>query len=223
MQNILITGASRGLGRALMEQLAEAGHRVVGVARGGRELDEVVRAIRERGGEAWALPGDVRDAARIVGEASALVGPLDVLVNNASTLGPVPMPRLGDLRPEELAEVLEVNLVASFRLTRAVVGGMGLRGRGTVVFLSSDAAVEAYPTWGAYGLSKAAQDHMMRTWAAELPALRFLSVDPGEMDTAMHAAAMPEADPSTLQRPRDVARRVVELIAHAESGRRYAP
>jgi NAD(P)-dependent dehydrogenase (short-subunit alcohol dehydrogenase family) len=85
---------------------------------------------------------------------------------------------------------------------------MSLRGHGTVVFISSDAAVEAYPTWGAYGISKAAGAHLMRIWAEEVPTVRFLAIDPGEMDTAMHAAAIPDADPTTLQRPVDVARRI---------------
>lgn len=223
MQTILITGASRGLGRALMEGFAAKAHRVVGVARGQADLDEVVQGIRQRGGQAWGVPGDVRDATRVVAEASALVGGIDVLINNASTLGPVPMPRLSDLRPEELVEVLDINLVASFRLTRAVVGGMSLRGGGTVVFISSDAAVEAYPSWGAYGLAKAAQDHMMRVWAAENEVVRFMSVDPGEMDTAMHAAALPGADPASLQAPWEVAERIALHLERAPSGQRISP
>jgi len=223
MQNILITGASRGLGRALFERLAEAGHQVVGVARSPEDLDRVVAGIRRRGGRAIGLVADVREGERIVAEAAALVGPLDVLIHNASMLGPVPLQPLSDTRPEALAEVLEVNLTAPFKLTRAAVGSMSLRGQGTVVFVSSDAAVEAYPNWGAYSLSKAAADHLMRVWAAENDRLRFFSVDPGEMDTQMHADALPEADPATLLRPAEVAARIEGLLDTAESGRRYTP
>jgi NAD(P)-dependent dehydrogenase (short-subunit alcohol dehydrogenase family) len=142
------------------------------------------------------------------------VGPIDLLVLNASTLGPVPLRELVDTECEDFARVLEVNLVGPFRLIKAVVGSMVLRGSGTVVGISSDAAVNGYPGWGAYGVSKAALDHLLRSWAAELAAggVRFLSVDPGEMDTRMHAEAMPDADRGALARPEDVARRIASLL-----------
>jgi NAD(P)-dependent dehydrogenase (short-subunit alcohol dehydrogenase family) len=213
----LVTGGSRGLGAALGRELARAGARVALVARGIGALEDVVAAIRAEGGEAHALPGDLgdkRDIHRLAGAATALVGPVDVLVHNASVLGPTPLRLLLDTECEDLERVLQVNLVGPFRLTRALAGGMALRGQGLVVHVTSDAASAAYPRWGAYGVSKAALEHLGRIWEAELGPLgvRFLTVDPGEMDTAMHAEAMPEADRAALASPDDVARRVLERI-----------
>ena len=216
----IITGGSRGLGRALGEELARRGHRVVLVARGRDALDEAVAAIRRAGGTAHGVVADVGDpdaAARIVGQATTLAGPVDVLVQNASTLGPVPMPTVADTDATAVLRVFEVNVFGPLRLARAVVGGMRLRGRGTVVALSSDAAVAAYPGWGAYGASKAALDHFIRVQAAELEGtgVRLFSVDPGEMDTEMHAAAIPDADPSSLLAPATVARRLADALERA--------
>lgn len=224
-KNALVTGASRGLGAALARQLGMRGARVVLVARGQTELEQVAQDIVAAGGVAHALPADVGDkqsTLRIAGAAAALVGPIDLLIHDASTLGPTPLPALLDTECEDLAQVLEVNLVGPFRLSKVLVGSMVLRGAGLVVHVSSDAAVEAYPRWGAYGVSKAALDHLGRIWAAELAGtgVGVLSVDPGEMDTAMHAAAMPDADRSTLGVPRDVAARIVWAIEHHE---RFAP
>lgn len=215
--NAIITGASRGLGRALALELARAGVKLVLVARESPELRAAVAEIDAAGGEAHALAADLGDknaVHAIAGAAAALVGPIDLLVHNASTLGPTPLPLLLDTECEDLQRVLDVNLLGPFRLTRAVAGSMALRGRGFIVHVSSDAATNAYPRWGAYGVSKAALDHLGRSWAAELGALgvRVLVVDPGEMDTAMHAAAMPEADRSTLADPAAVARRLASLI-----------
>src|SRR5262249_15806668 len=120
---------------------------------------------------------------------------------------------------EDLARVLEVNLVGPFRLTKIVVGAMALRGRGLVVHVSSDAAVAAYPGWGAYGTSKAALDHLSRILASELggTGISVFSLDPGDMDTKMHADAMPDADRSALERPSVVARKMVALVERAEA------
>jgi NAD(P)-dependent dehydrogenase (short-subunit alcohol dehydrogenase family) len=119
-----------------------------------------------------------------------------------------------DTACEDLEQVLAVNVLGPFRLSKALAGGMALRGEGLIVHVTSDASVQAYPRWGAYSVSKAALDHLARLWAVELGELgvRVLSVDPGEMRTRMHADAMPEADPATLADPDDVARRIVELI-----------
>lgn len=217
----LITGGSRGLGAALGRELARAGARVALVARGGDELERVAAAIRAERGEAHAVPADVgnkEDIHRLTGAATALVGPIDLLVHNASTLGPTPLRALLDTECEDLERVLQVNLVGPFRLTRAVAGGMALRSRGLVVHVTSDAGRNAYPGWGAYGVSKAALDHLGRIWEAELGAhgVRFLTVDPGEMDTVMHAEAMPEADRSGLASPAEAARRILALIRDAE-------
>jgi NAD(P)-dependent dehydrogenase (short-subunit alcohol dehydrogenase family) len=122
-----------------------------------------------------------------------------------------------DTDSEDLEQTLETNLVGPFRLAKVIAGSMALRGQGLVIDISSDAAVEAYPGWGAYGISKAALDHMTRIFAAELhdTGVQFLSIDPGEMDTKMHADAIPDANPSALARPDDVARRIVEIIRGA--------
>jgi NAD(P)-dependent dehydrogenase (short-subunit alcohol dehydrogenase family) len=214
----LVTGASRGLGRALARELALRGARVAMVARGAAELESAAAAVRGAGGVAYALAGDMADKAAahgLAGAAAELVGPIDLLVHNASALGPVPLRLLLDTECEDLSRVLEANLVGPFRLSKIVAGSMALRGEGTIVHVSSDAAVSPYPRWGAYGVSKAAQDHLSRIWAAELAELgvRVFSVDPGEMDTEMHARAMPGADRSSLARPADVAWRVVQMIA----------
>ena len=219
-QGALVTGASRGLGRALAEALAVRGARVAMVARDVGPLDEAVAAIRARGGIAHAIAGDIGDkdaVHRIAGQAQGLVGEIGIAIHNASTLGPVPLRLLLDTECEDLAAVLETNLVGPFRLTKVLAGAMALRGEGVIVHISSDAAVEAYPTWGAYAVSKAAQDQLSRVLAAELAetGVRVLAIDPGEMDTRMHADAVPDADPASLQQPADVAARIVAMIEDA--------
>jgi NAD(P)-dependent dehydrogenase (short-subunit alcohol dehydrogenase family) len=218
----LITGGSRGLGAALGRTLARRGARVVLIARGARDLDAVVDEIRTAGAEAHAVVADVGDKNAIhpiAGAAAALVGPVDLLVHNASSLGPTPLPLLLDTACEDLEEVLAANLIGPFRLTKVIAGSMALRGRGLVVHVTSDAGVVPYPRWGAYGVSKAALDHLGRIWAEELKdtGVRFLTIDPGEMDTAMHALAVPDADRSALARPEDVAARIAAIIASSET------
>lgn len=227
----LITGASRGLGRALARTLALDQHvRVVLVARGSLALDEVVAEIRAAGGVAHGITADIADQHaihRIAGEAAALVGDIDILIHAASTLGPTPLRLLLDSECEDFSAVLETNVIGPYRLTKALLGSMVLRDTGVVVDISSDASVEAYPAWGFYGVSKAALDHLTRIWAAELDGtkVRMLAVDPGEMDTQMHADALPDADPTTLARPEAVARTIVAMIADpigARSGARLS-
>lgn len=217
---VLITGGSHGLGRALGATLAAAGARVILVARGEPALDDAVAAIRGAGGAAWGIAADVGDKRAIhaiAGEAAALAGPVEVLINNASELGPTPLRLLLDTECEDLERVLAVNLLGPFRLTRVIAGAMALRGRGVVVNVSSDAAVEPYPRWGAYAASKAALDHLSRIWAAELEdsGVRVIAVDPGEMATRMHAAAMPQADPGSLADPAAVAVQIAQMIGDA--------
>lgn len=226
---VLITGASRGLGRALALALAPHGARLALAAR--RGLEPVVEEVRALGGTAVALPADVGDpasAAALAAQAAAVLGPVDVLVHNASDLGPVPLQLLADTEQSDADRAFAVNVLGPLALTRAVVGSMVLRGAGLVLHVSSDAAVAHYPRWGVYGASKAALDHLARTWAAELEGtgVRFLAVDPGEMDTRMHRDAVPEADPRTLARPEAVAARLAarlrapELELELESGAR---
>jgi NAD(P)-dependent dehydrogenase (short-subunit alcohol dehydrogenase family) len=217
----VVTGAGRGLGAALAERLARAGARVVLVARNRTELDVVAARIRAEGGDAHVLVADVGDKRAvypIAGAAEALAGPIDLVVHAASDLGHVPLRLLLDTDCEELEHVLAVNLVGPFRLTKALAGPMVLRGRGAVVNVTSDASVAAYPRWGAYGVSKAALDHLGRVWGAELAGsgVRFVTVDPGEMDTKMHADAMPEADRTTLPSPDAAADKIIAMIQAIE-------
>lgn len=220
--SVLITGASRGLGAALFIALAKRGARVVGVARDAEGLGRVVSEARALGADAYGLVFDVADKEsthRIAGAAAALVGAIDVLVNNAGTLGPTPLRPLSDTACEDLERALQVNVLGPFRLTKVLANAMAVRGRGLVIHVTSDAASSAYPTWGAYGASKAAFDHAMRVWSEEVHPLgvRFFNVDPGEMDTKMHADAIPDADRSTLARPERVAEHIAALIANADA------
>jgi len=221
-KSALVTGGSQGLGRALGRALAAAGARVVLVARHAEPLAAAVAELRVAGGEAHAIVADVADkdaVAAIAGQAAALVGPIDLLVNNASTLGPVPLRLLLDTDCEDLERALAVNLVGAFRLTKALAGPMVLRGDGVILNITSDAATEAYERWGAYGASKAALEQLGRVWAAELAGtgVRLYTVDPGEMDTRMHADAIPDANRAQLSDPARVAERIVALVAGGDA------
>jgi len=221
-RTVLVTGGGRGLGAAFGRAAARAGARVVLVARTASEVETVAADIRAAGRVVHALVADVgaeNAGTAIAAAAAALAGPVDVLVHNASVLGPVPLRPLLDTSPADFAGAIDVNLLGPFRLSQAVVGSMVLRGQGLVLHVTSDASIEAYPGWGAYGVSKAGLDHLARVWAAELAdtGVRFLSVDPGEMRTRMHADAMPEADEAALADPAAVAESLLELIRDAES------
>ena len=222
-QTALITGASRGLGRALALELARRNVRLALVAREEPALRNTVEAVRALGAVAYPICADIADKLaihRIAGEAQALLGSIDLVIHNASTLGPTPLRLLLDTECEDFAHVLETNLIGPFRLTKLLAGAMALRGQGLVLHVSSDAAVEAYPRWGAYSVSKAALDHLSRVWAEELreTGVRMLAIDPGEMDTVMHRAAVPDADPSTLARPEQVASKMVRFLFSQAQG-----
>lgn len=217
----LVTGASRGLGLALAQTLARAGAKVAMVARHANALEHAAAGIRAQGGQVLTIVDDVGDptaALRIAAQTHALLGAPTIVIHNASTLGAVPLVALADTDPATFAATFATNVFGPFALSRALVGSMVLAGRGTIVHISSDAAVEPYPTWGAYGASKAALDHLARIWAAELEGtgVRVLGVDPGEMATQMHADAIPDADPASLADPNAVARRIVAML-HGES------
>lgn len=217
----LVAGGGRGLGRALGLRLAAEGARVVLVARSQSELDEAVNEILSRGGVAFGIVADVGEKESIypiAGQAAALAGAVDILINNASTLGPLPLRLLPDTDCEDFERALQVNTLGPFRLIKAVAGSMALRKTGVIVNISSDGAVEAYPNWGVYSVSKAALDHLTRIAAAELAgtSVRFLAVDPGEMNTRMHRDALPDADPASLENPEVVAEIIVKMIQQAD-------
>ena len=213
---VAVTGGTSGLGLALVKQLTQDGADVAFVA---RSAGDVERVTTETG--AIGIVGDVSRKDDIYPTALQItgnLGGLDVLINNASSLGPTPLAPLADTDCEDLEEALSVNVVGPFRLTKALFGALAAAARegrgGTVVNISSDAAVNAYPRWGAYGASKAALANMTAIWDEEVSdaGIRFLSVDPGDMDTPLHALADPDADPSTLKRPADSAAEVIEAF-----------
>jgi NAD(P)-dependent dehydrogenase (short-subunit alcohol dehydrogenase family) len=217
---VAITGGTSGLGLALVRELHGRGARVALVA---RTRDRVERVARDLAG-VHGVVGDVslkEDIHPVAVQVVGALGGLDVLVNNASDLGPTPLALLGDTDCEALERALATNLLGPFRLTKAVLGALAAsarEGRGAVVLnVSSDAAVTAYPRWGAYSVSKAALRHLGAIWGAELAAdgVRFLAIDPGDMDTPLHAAAVPDADRDALKRPEDAARELVGAIAAA--------
>jgi short-subunit dehydrogenase len=212
----LITGASRGLGLEIARQYAKHGIGLILTARRAKPLEDVRRELADVT-QVVAMPGDVADAAhaaRIVSIGLETFGHVDILINNASELGPSPMPDLAALDAREFAHILDVNLVAPLRLIQHVLPTMRARGEGAIFNVTSDAGVEAYPTWGGYGASKAGLEHLSRVLAAELEgtSVRVFVVDPGDMDTAMHRAAEPGVDLSHLPTPDLVAPVFVQLL-----------
>ena len=206
----LITGASQGLGRALAAALSERGWRLVVDGRDHDRLAAAVAALPHP--EAvTAIPGDVADPDHRAALAEAVGPTLDLLVNNASDLGPSPLPPLARLRPEELQRVLAVNTVAPLALVQLTLPELE-RVHGRVLDVSSDAAVEAYAGWGGYGASKAALDQLTAVLAVEHPGLRIYAVDPGDMNTAMHRAAEPGEDLSGLPSPESVVPALLRLV-----------
>jgi NAD(P)-dependent dehydrogenase (short-subunit alcohol dehydrogenase family) len=214
---VAVTGGTSGLGLALVRELTSRGGHVAFVARTADAVERLARELPQTHG----IVGDVSKkddiypiALQMLGE----LGGLDVLINNASSLGPAPLRLLADTDCEDLEAALATNLLGPFRLTKAVLGALSAsarEGRGAVVLnVSSDAAINAYPTWGAYSASKAALRHMTAIWNEELAAegVRLLSIDPGDMDTPLHALAVPDADPATLKRPEQSAKELVEAI-----------
>ena len=198
----LITGASRGLGASLAEFLARQGYDLIMTARGREPLERVAQTLEGRGGEVVAIAGDVADDGhrrRLVAAAESLGG-LDLLVNNASTLGAAPLPRLADYPLDDLEHVFAVNVLAPLALTQLALPLLTARG-GLIVNLSSDAAVGGYPGWGGYGASKAALDLITRTLADELRGVGAVAVDPGDMRTEMQQLAFPGEDISDRPLP----------------------
>jgi len=216
---VAVTGGTSGLGLALVRLLVSRGARVAFVARTTPAVEDTARRTG-----AYGIIGDVGrkdDIFRIALQITGTLGGLDVLINNASSLGPVPLAPLADTDCEELEQALAVNLLGPFRLTKALFGSLAKsanEGTGALVInITSDAAVNAYPGWGAYGASKAAFGHLTAIWAEEAKAdgVRFRAVDPGDMDTPLHALAVPDADPATLKRPEESAAEIIETMRDA--------
>src|SRR5712692_7745308 len=210
----VITGASRGLGREIARLYAGRGARLVLVARGERALHE---AAKELSGatEVLALAADVgEDAEQIARAALDRFGGVDVLINNASEIGPSPMPALEAYPWDALLRVVRINAVAPLHLSQLLLPQMKARGEGVIINVTSDAGVQAYPGWGGYGASKAALEHLSRVLAAELAGsgVRIYVVDPGDMNTEMHRQAEPGVDLSHLPGPEVPAPAFVHLV-----------
>jgi NAD(P)-dependent dehydrogenase (short-subunit alcohol dehydrogenase family) len=215
---VVVTGGTSGLGLALVEALAARGAQVAVVARNAARVAAVARRLPG----AHGIAADVARKDEIYPLALQVTGALggvDVLINNASSLGPVPLALFADTDCEDFEAALATNVLGPFRLSKALLGALAAAARegrtALIINIISDAALTAYAGWGAYGASKAALAHMSRIWDEELRAfgVRVLTVDPGDMDTPMHAQAVPDADRASLKRPQAAADEIVALIA----------
>jgi NAD(P)-dependent dehydrogenase (short-subunit alcohol dehydrogenase family) len=215
----LVTGASRGLGLALATALSARRWRLVV---DGRDADRLATAVAGLPAPdlVTAIPGDVADPAHRDALAAAAGDRLDLLVNNASELGPSPLPALADLRVEDLQAVLAVNTLAPLALVQLTLPALRRAG-GTVLDVSSDAAVEAYAGWGGYGASKAALDRLTAVLAEEHPELHVYAIDPGDMNTAMHQAAFPGEDIGDRPAPETVVPALLRLLDEPPASGRY--
>ena len=207
MATAIITGGSKGLGRALAGALHDLGWRIV---TDGRDPAALERLRAELGDDVVTVAGDVADPAHRAALLAAAGGPVDVLVNNASTIGPSPMPTIATYPLDELRRVYEVNVIAPVALIQDVLPVLASGGR--IVDISSDAAVEGYEGWGGYGPAKAALDHVGRVLAAERPDVAVYTVDPGDMRTELHQAAFPGEDISDRPPPEDSVPGVLALV-----------
>ncbi|WP_327357111.1 SDR family NAD(P)-dependent oxidoreductase [Streptomyces sp. NBC_01304] len=220
----IITGASKGFGRALAAALARRGWDLVLDARSAGPLEQAVRELRGHGGRVAGLPGDVNDAghrAALVQEAKELGG-LDLLVNNAGVLGAEPLVPLEQHSLDGFRAAFETNVVAPLGLLQEALPLLRAAPAGAVVNLSSDAAAEAYRTWGAYGATKAALDQLSAVLAVEEPELRVWWVDPGSMRTQMLATAEPDEDLSQTPTPEEIAPVFLRILDRRPASGRYA-
>jgi len=217
----LITGASQGLGREIATALAARGWRLVIDARRSERLEAAVETLTGSP-DVVAIAGDVTDPLHRAELAAAVerMGRLDLLVNNASTLGWSPLPALDTIDLDLLRRVYEVNVFAPLALTQALLPALADRS-GTVVNVTSDAAVEAYETWGGYGSSKAALEQLSAILGAEQPKVRVLVVDPGDMRTEMHQDAFPGEDISDRPLPETVVPAFLALLDSDRASGRY--
>jgi NAD(P)-dependent dehydrogenase (short-subunit alcohol dehydrogenase family) len=217
MEVAIVTGASKGLGKALARGLAERGWSLVIDARGSDSLDRAVielRSIAQPRASIVAIPGDVASQAhraQLV-ETAERLGRLDLIVNNASALGESPLPKLEHYPLDALRHVLEVNVVAPLALIQQAIGLLRGSPRPRLLNITSDASVEHYEGWGGYGLSKAALDHVSATFAEENPDLRSWAFDPGDLRTDMHQEAFPGEDISDRPMPDTAVPTLLALI-----------
>ncbi len=222
----IVTGASQGLGRAVAGGLADDGWSLIIDSRNGDALEAAAGELRTRlapGSDLVAVAGDITDPGHRLrlAEAARSIGGLDLLVNNAGGLGPSPLPPVAALAPQALRHLVEVNVVAPLAMMQEAVDLLrASRGPGRIVFVTSDAAVEAYPGWGGYGATKAAVEQLAAVLAEEEPDLLVWRVDPGDLRTAMHQAAFPGEDISDRPEPASVVAAFVDLVrSHHPSGR----
>jgi NAD(P)-dependent dehydrogenase (short-subunit alcohol dehydrogenase family) len=221
MKKALVTGASRGLGRALAAGLAGEGYALIIDARDVRALSGAADGIRASlpGAVVTELPGDVTDPAHRAALAEA-AGDIDLLVNNAGTLGAAPLPALADYPPGELRAAFESNVIAAIALIQLFLPALRARG-GAVLNITSDAAVEPYAGWGGYGAAKAALEQASNVLAAEETAIRVWWVDPGDLRTDMHQAAFPGEDISDRPLPESVVPAFLRLVTERLPSGRY--
>jgi NAD(P)-dependent dehydrogenase (short-subunit alcohol dehydrogenase family) len=225
----LVTGASRGLGRAIALELARAGAHVIALARTQGALEELDDAVRAAGSEATLVPCDLKDfdaLDRLGGAIFERWGRLDILIANAGILGP--LTPLAHIAPKQWQEVFAVNVTANWRLIRSLDLPLRRAEAGRVIFISSSAghAAELKPYWGAYAITKAALDALARTYAAEtrnISAIKVMIADPGPLRTRMRAQAMPGEEPMSLKAPEEVAPRILPscLPEWQETGKLY--
>lgn len=224
MQTALITGGSKGFGLALATDLVNDGWSVVIDGRDRAVLDAAISSLHavSHGQVVRGIAGDVADPAHRAAlvDAVAELGHLDLLVNNASTLGPSPLPRLAEFPLDGLQHVLAVNVVAPLALIQATLPLLR-NSHGTVVDITSDAAVESYPGWGGYGSSKAAFEQLSNVLAAEEADVRVYWFDPGDMRTEMHQLAFPGEDISDRPLPETVVPAFRHLLATAPPSGRF--
>jgi NAD(P)-dependent dehydrogenase (short-subunit alcohol dehydrogenase family) len=211
----IVTGASRGLGLALAKALDERGWRLIVDARGGDALDEATSGLKN----VTAIPGDVADPAHRRALVDAAGDRIDLIVNNASLLGPSPQPALADYPLETLREVYEANVIGPLGLLQLALPQMP--DGAAVLDITSDAGVEAYEGWGGYGSSKAALEQLTAILAAEHPGLRVYWVDPGDMNTQMQQDAFPGEDVSDRPPPEESVPGLLALIEGTLPSGRY--
>lgn len=215
-KRILITGGTAGLGRDLALLTTSYGAKVAIVGRRRERIENLIKKEPRIIG----IQGDISikgDTHKLSGQVLGQLGGVDIVFNNASSLGPTPLQQLIDTECEDLEEVLQTNLIGPFRLIKALLPNMLLNKNGLIVNISSDAAISAYPSWGSYSISKASLDHLSRIWNEELKSknIQFLAIDPGDMNTDLHLAAIPDADVSQLYQPADVAKDLLNFLSKA--------